>query len=394
MPPARRAALTYIVYFTAVGAGFPYLPVFYRGLGLDLGAIGVVSAVFAGCQMIGAPAWGALADRWPRSRLTLPAAALLSAVAGLSLGLSRDIPQVVISAAVLALGLGGIGPILDARTLDILGADRIRYGQLRAWGSVAFVVTALVVGGLIDARGDPALFLVYVPALVVTGLIAASLPRRPTTRSVSILRGAWVLILGPGMRTFLGGSLLVWTTLNAVNSFYSIQIVGLGAPAATVGIAWAAGAVVEVPIMFGYPRLAARFGTGRLLVAGAAAFAVRGFLAATATDPTTLVLIAPIEGLAFGLFFVSGVNFVAQRAPRGLAATAQGVYTTTSGLGAILGAGLGGIVAGSLSIPGLFAVASAAGVLAAGVLALAVGSSPAPAIEEPSAVGIGDSGAS
>jgi PPP family 3-phenylpropionic acid transporter len=316
--------------------------------------------------------WGGLTDRFSRSRLVLPTAALVATAGATALVSAAGLPAIVASVFVLSIGLSGIGPILDAGTLEILGADRIRYGQLRAWGSLAFVVTAWIAGGLIDARGDAALFVVYIPALAATALIALSLPRRGVTRQVSILRGARSFVLAPGMRLFLLGSVFVWSMFNAVNSFYSIQIVALGAPATTVGLAWAVGAIVEVPIMFGYPRLAARFGAGPLLILGAAAFALRAAAAAVATNATMLVLITPLEGLGFGLFFVGGVNFVAHRAPAGLSATAQGVYAASSGLAAIVGAGFGGFVAGALTIPGLFAASAVCGALAALVIAVAV----------------------
>lgn len=56
MPPIWRAASTYIVYFVAVGAAFPYLPVHYRALGLDLGTIGLLAALSAATQLVAAPA--------------------------------------------------------------------------------------------------------------------------------------------------------------------------------------------------------------------------------------------------------------------------------------------------------------------------------------------------
>ncbi len=58
MPPIWRAAGTYIVYFVAVGASFPYLPVHYRALGLDLDTIGFLAALSAATQLVAAPAGG------------------------------------------------------------------------------------------------------------------------------------------------------------------------------------------------------------------------------------------------------------------------------------------------------------------------------------------------
>ena len=49
-----------------IGAAFPYLPVFYRDLGLTLAEIGVLTAIQAAVQLLLAPVWGGLADRFPR----------------------------------------------------------------------------------------------------------------------------------------------------------------------------------------------------------------------------------------------------------------------------------------------------------------------------------------
>src|SRR5450830_141068 len=75
------------------------------------------------------------------------------------------------------------------------------------------------------------------------------------------------------------------------------------------GLAWVVGALVEIPIMWTFPRLSARFSAERLLVTGSAIFAARNLLAALSPNGAVLVAIAPLEGAAFGLFFVGGVGF-------------------------------------------------------------------------------------
>jgi MFS family permease len=146
------------------------------------------------------------------------------------------------------------------------------------------------------------------------------------------------------------------------------------------------GALVEIPIMWTFPRLSARFSAERLLVTGGAIFAARNLLAALAPNGAVLVAIAPLEGAAFGLFFVGGVGFVAARAPAGLAGTAQGIFSATTGLAAILGTGAAGLIASALTIPGMFAVAGLVGVVATIVVADAVRGAGPPAAADPIAV--------
>jgi len=372
MPAQRRLPLAYIVYFAAVGAAFPYLPVFYHDLGLDFDAIGLIAALQAATQLVTAPIWGGLADRFPRSRLALPAAALFAAVGAAILVAATGLLGAVVGGVVLFAGLAGTGPVLDARALELLGADRARYGGVRAWGSAAFVLSATIVGVILDREGPRAIFAIYLPALLATALVTAFLPRSGANRGTGMLVGAREVLRSAGLPLFLAGVFLVWTSLTAINAFYSIQIVNLGGGATLVGLAWALGAIVEVPIMFGFARLAGRFGTERILVLGTVVFGLRAAAAALTADPAALVAISCLEGFAFGSFFVGGVTYIARLAPTNLAGTAQGMFAAIAGLATIVGSSAGGVIAGWLTIRGLFAATVVGHLVAAVVVAFAV----------------------
>lgn len=373
MAAGRRIFLAYIVYFAAIGASYPYLPVFYRDLGLTFAEIGLLTAIQAATQLTLGPVWGGLVDRFPRVGLTLPLAAAVAAVGGFILFLATDFSSSLAGSVLLFAGLAGIGPTLDARTLEALGPDgRDRYGQVRSFGSLSFVLVALAIGLLLDAQGSRSLFWIYLPCLVATALVTATIRRRGTNRSIGMLRGAGQILGAPGMLVFFGGFTIVWTSLTAANAFYSIQVVALGGSTALVGITWAFGAIIEVPLMYAFPRLGVRLGTERLLVFGAMVFAVRGVLAALAVDPIQLVLIAPLEGLGFACAFVGGVTVLAARLPTSLGGTAQGLFSASAGLATILGSVIGGAIAGLVGIPGMFAASALIGMTGTIVLGYAV----------------------
>jgi MFS transporter, PPP family, 3-phenylpropionic acid transporter len=371
----RRILLAYLVYFAAIGAAYPYLPVYYRDLGLGLEQIGFLTAIQAAITLVLAPVWGGLADRFPRTRLPLPLAAAVATLGAAILFRADGFTGVLVGSLILYAGISGIGPTLDARTLETLGPERrSRFGEVRAFGSLAFVLSTLGVGFLLDAGGAQALFWAYLPFLLATVVVTAAIPRRGAgmTRSINLLRGTGQFLAKPGMVLFFTGFIVVWASLAAMNAFYSIQIVALGGSPGLVGIAWSFGAFVEVPLMYAFPRIGARFGTERLVILGALVFAFRGLLASLITDPVALILVAPLEGIGFACVFVGGVTVVAARAPAGLQGTAQGLFSACAGLATILGSIGGGAVAGALGISGLFAVCAAVGLAGAGTLAVAL----------------------
>jgi PPP family 3-phenylpropionic acid transporter len=377
-PSVVRPAIVYSVYFTAVGALTPYLAVYYRSIGLTVGAIGALAALLAAVGLAAAPAWGAISDELGAVRPPLALAALLGATGAVLLAFARDPVAIAVAVIVLAAGASGVIPLLDSRTVDLLGDDRDRFGRARAWGSVAFIIAALVVGGVVDRTTPAGLFLVYVPALVLTSVAGWLLLGGPGGRGRRVLRiglaDVGALMRQGRLGLFLVGSTLLWAAVTAVSTFFSVHLVSLGAPAQVVGLAWAIGAIVEVPLMFAFPTLVRRVGSERLLVIAAVAFAIRALGFGLTTNVALLLAIQPLAGVGFALFYVGTVTYVSREAPARLQATAQGIFSGTAfSVGSIVGATIGGQLGGALTLRGLFLACAVASGIAALVVARAVG---------------------
>src|SRR5688500_6643063 len=164
--PRLAAILSYIAAFGAVGAWYPYLAVFYSDRGLDLGTIGLMTALGAAAGLVSAPVWGAIADRFAGSRLIIPIRALVTAMGGTGIALVDGVLAIAVALVVASVAFAGIGPILDARALETVGSDRNRYGRFRAWGSGAFIVVVAVTGAIVERAGITSMFVVYVAALL------------------------------------------------------------------------------------------------------------------------------------------------------------------------------------------------------------------------------------
>jgi PPP family 3-phenylpropionic acid transporter len=381
--PTVAARLAFIAAYAAVGAYLPYLPIYFRSLGFGLDTVGWLAALGAAAGLVGAPLWGAAADRFSRSRLVLPAAAGLAALGAGWLSAVTELPLVVPAAFVMAMAFAGIPPGLDARALGIYRGDRNRYGQLRLWGSASYIVVVLLTGAVTERAGAGSLFALLVPSLLITALIVLALP--PDARvepAMPRLSGIWAVMRQPALRRFLLAALLVWSANSAINQYFSIHLLALGAPADLVGVAWAIGALVEIPIMWSYPRLASRVGAERLLIVGAAAFVLRGVMLALSPDPILGTLTMLLHGVGFSLMLVGGVTYVSRHAPGGTAATAQGVHAAVAfSLTMIIGPGLAGFAARSFGLPGTFALAAAAGAGAVLVLGMSIGWRAVPGLE-------------
>lgn len=372
-----RSCLAFIALYAAVGAAAPYLVLYYRDVGLDVGEIGLIVSFGSIVTLAAGPTWGLVSDRRAGSPTVFLAAAV-SALAGTALlSQAGDLPAVLVAVVLFASGFAGMVPIVDARALELAGPERSGYGPLRAWGSLSYVVVAFGTGAAIDRFGIGAPFAVLAAALLVTAAVGWTI--RPPARTGAVAppvlrpRATVSALATPSLGIFLLGALLMFTTLGAVTGFITLRFAELGAPAAIIGASTAVGALIEVPIMLRFPWLAARFGGDRLLVAGAVVFTIRAILTALTADPAALVVLSGLGGVGYACFLVGGVTYVSRHAPPELAATAQSLFSgVTNGLGQVAAGAMGGWIGFNLGLTGMFAISSALGLAAALVLALAI----------------------
>ncbi len=169
------------------------------------------------------------------------------------------------------------------------------------------------------------------------------------------------------------GSFFAWAAISSQNIFFTIYLQQLGGSTQLAGNAWAIAALLEVPTMFFFPALARRFGVERLIVFGSLLLVSRMAGNVFFTDPDILMGLSLIQGAGYSMLLIGSITFVSREAPRGTAATAQGIWNATAGsLAAIVGSGLGGQIAGLITIRGLYAVCGVTTLLATGMIVAAV----------------------
>jgi PPP family 3-phenylpropionic acid transporter len=386
-PSVVRPAIVYAILFGAQGAYLPYVSVFLASTGLDLGTVGALIALFAGVSLVAAPAWGSVADALGDVRGPVLAASILSTLAIGLLAIAESPLSLAISIACLAAAFGGIIPMIDSQSVRLVG-PRDRFGIARAPGSGAFVVVAFATGAVLAATGPRGMFLLYAPLTAAIGVGAWFLLRLPRgvrgatgerMRGVAGLAGRALAGLSPAtiagvlraprLGPFFVAVVLVWTSHAAFQGFISLRIVALGGDATVVAATWSLGALLEVFLMSAFPQFARRFGAERLVVVGAAAFAIRSVICAVVDVPFLIVLASLFGGVGFTFVYVGTVTWVSRAVDRRVQATAQGIFTgTANGIGTIAGSILGGAIGGTFGLPVLFGI-GAVGYAAGGLVA-------------------------
>jgi PPP family 3-phenylpropionic acid transporter len=373
-----------------LGAWAPYWPVYFTSIGVATAMIGVLTAIPATVQIFAGPVWGLLADRLGSARGLLPAAAAIGIAVAVVIASAPPIEWLIPCVALLAVGSSAWYPLLDARTVSVLGGHRDRFGQARVFGSAGFIVVALATGVLIDAYGPRTLFVIYVALTCLAGLW--SVAALGQGRSSGDSKGAGAapmlrLLHRRGLLLLFVGSILVWGSFFGAGAYLSLRLVSQGGEASLVGVGWAVNTLAEVPVMLAFRPLARRVGLPTLIVLGAAAVALRNVGWAVAGDGLMTVSAAALSGVTFSFVLVGTTTWLPDHVPPGLRASAQALFvSTTAAIGTILGSLAAGVVVGAVGLQAMFSCAAAvaavgAAVMWAAVVRFAPRRGPAPAAE-------------
>jgi PPP family 3-phenylpropionic acid transporter len=375
---ARARALALCAYyfcsFSMLGAYLPYFPSWLEAQGVDGVAIGVIASAMPAMNVLGPPAFGALADRLGLRGgiLRLSCAGALLAFAAIT-ALSRDgaLPFAALLALVASFAFFRSPMVLlaDVVALELAESPRApSYGRLRLWGSVGFLVTAAAAGRWIDP--STLLLPAAVALLLAATLVAAFfLPARVALPAPPAPGQVRALLADGGFQLFLLAAFLGQGAQSVYDLCFSRHLRDLGAGGTLVGAAWALGVAAEVALLAASAPLLSRFGAPRLLMVAFAGATLRWLLIAGLRSPWLLLLLQPLHALSFALMWVASLGVVKDHAGPRTLASAQGVATASAAAGMVLAMPLWGALyrrgGGALAFTTAAALSAAAALVAA-----------------------------
>jgi PPP family 3-phenylpropionic acid transporter len=329
---ALKLGLFYAAYFLYGGIQLPFFPVWLEARGLEAATIGLVIAVPMMVRVVAMPLITRAADRTRAIKATLVIAAAAAACAMTVVGLAADVAAIFVAFTIAAIAVSPVLSLADAYALTGLGARGRAYGPVRLWGSVAFIAANVGAGWLLGFIAPVHLVWLIVAALAVTMIAAAGLeplgaaalpaggapsPPRLLWRNGALIAVAAAASLTQGSHAlFYGFSALEWRAagLNGV----------------TIGMLWGIGVVAEIALFAFSARLP--WAPGVLLAAGAAGAVLRWTAMAFEPPVAALGALQCLHAASFGAAHLGAMGFLARAVPKDLAATAQGMVATVSGI--------------------------------------------------------------
>lgn len=361
-----------------------FLSVYALALGASAAEVGAIAIASGLAGALGLPVGVWLADRAPSlKRIVLlgggggaRATMVLLAMLPFVFDAREAVYPLIFLAGVRSFAGQASHPAWTALLTKFVPIDiRRLYTSRRLLGaSIVVVIAAPLFGRLIGAvggiEGFQAAFLVAALLGFCATIAYARISEPPVRADVPRAHGSYAAMLrDAGFRTYLGGTLLLHTSVMIAGPFFSVYLVRtLGASPEQVGALGSVDAVSAVVGQAFAGGLAVRYGSRRLLLTGGLIVPALPLIWAVIDSPWQAVLPNALGGAAWAMFNLAAFNLLLEYAPEDnvprYAAGHQIAVLMSSSVGPFIGTA---VVANS-SVPTAFVISGVGRIAALGVL--------------------------
>jgi PPP family 3-phenylpropionic acid transporter len=367
-----RLAAFYLFYFGVLGTLVPYWGPYLQHLGFHPTAIGELMAIFMGTRVVAPLLFGWLSDRLGHRMRLVRAGALATVVTFAGVYLGKSFAWLAVVMGVFSFAWSAVLPPFEAVTLNHLGPQASRYGRIRLWGSVGFILGVGLVGELLERHSMALLVPICLGlfgAIFLTSLTVTEHSGLAPDASPPPLRR---LLWRPELISLLGASLLMQASHGPYYTFFTIFCVENGYPKNWTGWLWALGVLTEIGVFFTTNRLLERFSARRLMLTSLMLTAGRWLLTGLFVQQLGVLLLAQsLHAFSFGIFHAVNIHMIHRLFTGRHQSLGQALYASIAFGG---GSALGSLAAGhaweTLGSHETFLAAAALPALAIGITAL------------------------
>lgn len=386
--PAVLFGLFYFGYYGYIGLLSPYISLYFAHRHFSALEIASLMSVIQFTRIGGPYFWAWLADRLQARVAVLRVAAwgawlVFALVLYLQSYHAFFIWMVVLNS--IASAITPVGEALVVQTLARVGYqgfDR-RYGRLRMWGSIGFIVTVLAGGACLQQYGMDSLPWLALILLGMLSLVTLRLREVHRTESLPVAETAqsaehhpvarekiWPVLKQGDVQWFLVSTFCMIFAHAALYVFYSLHLAQLGYGKFAIGAMWTIGVAAEILFFFFQGAVFGRWSLRTIQLACFGLATVRFLLIGYGgTSMVVLVGAQILHAATFAAHHSSSLKLLQRWFAGPLQARGQALFTSVSyGLGGTLGGLLMGLIWEAVGASLVYA--SAAAVALMGVIAV------------------------
>ncbi|MBS3732794.1 MAG: MFS transporter [Desulfobacterales bacterium] len=364
MPVKWSLSSLYFIYFAILGIYLPYFNLYCYHLGFSGFEIGTISALRTLATAFFPLIWGAIADRFALRRPIFIFCHFTSTAIWAFYLLTTDFWFMFAITGFYGIFYAPLISFLESFSMDLLDTEKNRYGRLRAWGSISFIIMVTAVGRAIDAFSADIIIVLILCGSLIQSLLALNVPHTAGHRQqLSFSAGARTL-LRRRVVIFLIAAFLMLASHGTYYGFFSIHLENIGFNSTFIGFAWALAVLAEIGIMVYSVPIFRRFSHEKVLIAAFVLTGIRWLVLAGSGAAWVILLTQLLHAFSYGAFHVASILYIDKLTPPETKTMGQAVNNAvTYGLGIMVGFMANGYFFDIIGAPALFAASGAMALL-------------------------------
>lgn len=363
--PYWRLSGFYFFYFAFVGAFSPYWSLYLQSLSFDAVQIGVLMSLLLVTRIFSPAIWGWLADHTGKRVRVMQVAAVCGFVSFCGFFFGESFIWIFLVMLSMSFFWSASLPLMEAITLSHLGERTEKYGRIRSWGSLGFVLAVVGIGYTLESVAIAWLLWIVLGLKLGIVIFSYQLVEKEIIKYTTGFDSLKQICSRPEVAAFLFSSFLMLFAHGAYYTFFSIHLVDAGYDKGFVGWLWAIGVMCEIGIFFIMPWLMRRFYLVHFLVFSFLCAILRFLLIGYCVEwPMVIVFAQILHAATYGIHHIAAMMVIHHFFQGRHQARGQAIYISVAyGIGGALGAVCSGYTWDWLGADVTFSVSAVAALL-------------------------------
>jgi len=312
--------------FSGIGAILPLIGVYLKNdlnfSGTSIGLIVSTSPLFSFFAQI---ITGYLTDK---TRLIRALISIFTTILLISLILLYKIRDFYIFFIVYGIYSLSSSSLILLNNIGIIEDESLqKFGKIRVFGSIGFLITAGITPFIIKEKRD-LIFLLSIVSSLISIFFISAYPKRKKTHRKPKIKIKDIII--PGFWAVIGVTFLFQISYACLDTFLGILINKSGYSDYWIGIAWVIGVLSELPVMYFTEKIIKKIGVFNFILLGIIAGFIRWTGYYLTSSITVIILLQILHSFTFSALYNGGIYLSYKFFPEKLISVGQSLYDSFS----------------------------------------------------------------
>jgi len=332
-------SLQYFLFFGVMGLVLPYFNLYCYHLNFNGVQIGYISSIKSFCMIFFPVTWSIIADHFQIRKLLYVICNFIASALCILYIYITSFWGILLLTLCYTIFYAPLISFLEAFSMDILGDNKKKYGNIRVWGSISFIIVVLIMGKIIDIYSIHIIFyLIFAGSFIqavfsifIKNISKTKSLNEPYFKNIDLLYKKEIII-------FLFCGFIMLLSHGTYYGFSSIHLENLGYSRSYIGIYWALGSTSEILVMIYSQKILNKFDLKTLLKFSLFCAIIRWSILFYTKSGIIIICSQILHAATYGCFHIASIIYIDSLVPNQAKTIAQAVNNSvTYGLGIMTG---------------------------------------------------------